>query len=260
MTLPPTRDQKMTSTATVVTEARNGDLTALRQLQKSLPHDPSRASPHSFHVRDGSLVEDSLWPSTVKRKDIYPPIPKFVTEGMKASWGVSPRYVINVVKRYPSLVDQFAIQGYQKIKQFEDSLISADGLKRSNRVRVTDQIARLSNDRAPVWQNWVGETAAKGGTTFDGIVTRWLNEPTNWSECRYFDDVKMKRHFGCEAARTFFEQMPADHLEYLGLKLNDGIVEGTEEVLKCVFLNEPIKDANRRARALGVKFRFEVFE
>lgn len=256
MTLP---DQTMTSAATGVTAARNGDRTALSQLRETLHHDPSRENPHYFHTHDGSLVEDSLWPTTVKRKDIFPYIPKFVTEGMKPSWGVSPSYVIDVVKRYPSLVDKFAIEGYQKIKQFEDALIFADGLKRSDRVRFTDLIARISNDRAPVWQNWVCEMAAKGGDIFDGVVARWLNETTDWSESVHFDRVKLKRYFSAEAARKFFEQLPADHLEYLGLKLDDGIVEGTEEVLKCVFLNDPIKDANRRARALGVKFRFEVF-
>ena len=250
----------MTSPATVVTAARNGDPAALRHLRKSLHQDPSRANPHIFHIRDGSLVEDSLWPSTVRRKGIYPTIPEFVTKTMgRLWWGANPDYVISVVKQYPSLVDKFAIEGYQKIQQLEDSLISEDGLKRSDRVRVTEQIARLSTDRVPVWQNWVRETAAKGAYTFDDIVARWLNETTNWSEFNHFDSVKIKQHFGSKSARTFFEKIPVDHLEYIGLQLTDGIVEGSEEVLECVFLVDPIKDANRRARSLGVKFRFEIF-
>ena len=58
-------------------------------------------------------------------------------------WGANPDYVISVVKQYPSLVDKFAIEGYQKIQQLEDSLISEDGLKRSDRVRVQSLVQKV---------------------------------------------------------------------------------------------------------------------
>jgi hypothetical protein len=46
----------------------------------------------------------------------------------------------------------------------------------------------------------------------------------------------------------------------IALDKSSVIVGDTEDVLQCVFLSEPIKDANRRTSALGLQFRFEVFE
>lgn len=66
----------------------------------------------------------------------------------------------------------------------------------------------------------------------------------------------MNRRFGLESAREFFDHFQYEHLYYFGLKLADGFIDGTGESFKCVFLNDPIKDANARAVALGVKFRF----
>lgn len=250
----------MKNLATLIAEmavaARKGEPAAVDQIKLSLRKDPSRADPHMFSVDDNNLVEDALRPGPSVRKDVYPNIPKFVSSFDKRPFGVDASYVIAVVGKYPSLQKMFAAQGYKEIDRLEVSLVSNELLEPSGRAKAHKSIARLSSDGAPVWQNWIRESSRSDGLGIDSLVNRWLNQPVDWKESQYFDPVKRRRRFGLESAREFFEQLDFEHHYYLGLKLEDGVTESKEEKFKCVFLNDPIEDANARAAALGVKFRF----
>jgi hypothetical protein len=240
--------------------ARNGEPAAVAQIKGTLRKDPSRANPHFFTVSVNGLVEDSLRPGPMVRKDVYPEIPKFVSSFAKASWGVDPDYVSSVVGRYPSLVNKFSIAGLTEIERLEGELVLNEALEPAGRRYMLKRLLRLCSDNAPVWQNWISQVSATKGTTFDVMINGWLNESIDWKERKYFDPTQLRRRIGVESAREFFGHLDFEHLHYFGLKLTDGVVESTGESFKSVFLEDPIKDANARAKALGVKFRFREWQ
>lgn len=242
--------------AQTVVGARNGEAADLAAMKQSLARDPSRADPHLFTVTANNLVEDSLRDGPQTRLDVYPKIPALHSRLGGKLWDFSAAQAIAVVGRYPSLADRFAIRGYREIDELEDSLINNDALATSDREKILKRVAALGSDRAPVWQNWIRQLPRTGGAVCDAIIQRWLAEPIDWQEQAFFDPARLELLFGVEAAVEFFSQLGVEHRSYFGVELADAVVPDTTQTFKAVFLQDPIADANRRAQALGVKFRF----
>lgn len=243
--------------AKIAVSARNGEPEGIRKIKETLRKDPSRAAPHIFTVGEDQMVQDSLRDGPMTREDVFPILPKFAHAYGKASDGISSGYVISVVERYPSLQKKFAIKAFQEIDRLEDLLVTNEFLEPSARAKMLKRIAQLNADRAPVWCNWVKDVSAtKGSSIFDVMVSSWLRAPIDWKEESFFDATRRTRRFGVESARVFFEELDFEHHYYFGLKLEVATFQSTGEELNVVFLKDSIEDANKRAIALGVKFRF----
>lgn len=246
----------MDSLPDIVIAAQNGDQDALQQLRQSLTQDPSIDNPHYMDVYADGMISDDSWTQRLSRRDMFPAISKFYAH----SWGVDKESVTSLVSKYASLMNKFTIETYQEIDRIETQLVCDELLPKSEQAKLIAKLARLNSDRAPVWQNLITENAAKNGNLFNKLVNQWLDEPLDWEEQQHFDPVKAKKFYNLEFARVFFKQLPQNILDFLGVVFYKASTKTTGEDIIYANLDIPIPEANRRAKALKVKFKFRKFE
>lgn len=240
------------------------DESAISALRSSVGRDPSKKNPHYFKVREDGLIFDTLMAQPKIRREVMNHFPRF---GMgfygndprrtQCHWkAVSSSFVISKAQPFAILMRRFADMAFEDLDQLESELITKERLSRLERKKRLMKIQSITDPGDLVWKNWVNSLDKSDFVRVDAVFQGWLNEPIDWREQDFFD-FDWEDHFDSNnSAKEFFDKLKNLHKAYLGVNLCDFNVKG--KILPKPFyeLIHSVQEANKRARALGFKFRF----
>jgi hypothetical protein len=90
-------------------------------------------------------------------------------------------------------------------------------------------------DYQPCWINWIQNTPAKMLGQFNVIIHRWLREPSDWSEEKWFDPAWKERLYGIESATEFFKKIPRELHWFFRIEITEGVLPDSEKEFDCAF-------------------------
>jgi len=131
------------------------------------------------------------------------------------------------------------------------SQLEGDDLSPAQR-RALQRLGTALADADEGWKEWVQLEGSKGLPAFRGIIEDWLQEPVEWEDMEYFP----RDHGGQGQALAFFEQLPYDTLEALGVVIVEGDHPGS--TYYAAELKSDMDTANEVASMLELPFRFRV--
>ena len=167
-----------------------------------------------------------------------------------------PYKAIQDISRYPSLIERFARKGYCEIDRIENDLV-VKHLTCAQRKKLSDRLAQLTHPDHDVWENTIASTHYSHFDEIDNMINQWLDEPVDWGEQDLFDPIVLDDFYKLRVTRNFLTKIHRIPKAYLGVQLNEYTITQTDESQDFYSLSIPIKEANRRAKALGLKLRFE---
>jgi hypothetical protein len=240
--------------ATIIVRARDGDEDSLQQLRVWLGPDPSRQNPHTFTVAPQGVLVDALAPGPQRRNEVFAKIPPFrnARNGPGAtSWSMS------AVAACPPLEKFCMQQAMAHMEAIETRLITQESLSRADRARLRRELTLLGAQGRTFWENWVWYTPAPAHVQFDRLVNEWMSGAIDMNEAHWFKPGWDERPYGIEAANTFFRKMPAEIRTFFDIELAELQRNGLRET-DCIVLKSSPQEANRWAKLLKVKFRFNA--
>lgn len=234
------------------------DLQALRAL---ISRDPSTTDPHYFLVYDHLKVladHNRLHPD--RREEVMPQFPRFAADGSsRHSYPYHPpSAVADRLRPYASLTRRFSLKAFAEIDHIETELVMHADLPVASRSRHQLRLQKLADSRHPVWENWILSLDPHRYNTIDHEVRTWLKEPIDWDEADLFKEDWEDSLYGAKAAKGFFDQLKPQVLGFMGIELGNFTLRKNNEPLALYQLTIPMRQANSRAKSLGLKCRFKA--
>jgi len=197
--------------------------------------------PWYFEINESDTIIDPGFEEPKIRGDVF----DVWLAGIK-----TPDDVIHTVKGCITLTSHF-----QQLSSDEHddigSQLEGDDLSPAER-RALQRLDTALADADAGWKEWVQLEGSKGLPAFRGIIEDWLQEPVEWEDMEYFP----RDHGGQGQALAFFEQLPYDTLEALGVVIVEGDHPGS--TYYAAELKSDIDTANEVASMLELPFRFRV--
>lgn len=236
------------------------DLQALRAL---ISYDPSTTDPHYFLVYDHLKVladQNRLHPDL--KEEVMPQFPRFAADGSsRHSYPYRPpSAAADRLRPYASLTRRFSAMAFAEIDQIEAELAMHGDLPIAIRSRHQLRLQKLTDSRHPVWENWILSLDPHRYNTIDHEVYTWLKEPIDWDEADLFKEDWEDSFYGAKSAKEFFEQLKPQVLEFVGIELGDFTITASNKPLALYQLTIPMREANSRAKSLGLKCRFKGWQ
>ncbi len=249
----------------LLARALSQDEAAISTLRSSVGRDPSKKNPHYFKVREDGLIFDTLMAQPKIRREVMNHFPRF---GMgfygndprrtQCHWkAVSSSFVISKAQPFERLRRRFSDMAFEDLDQLESELIIKERLSRLERKKRLMKIQLITDPGGIIWKNWVNSLDKSDFVRIDAVFQEWLNEPIDWREKDFFDFRWEDRFDSNDSAKEFFDKLNNLHKAYLGVIQSDFNVEGKILPKPYYELTQPVQEANKRARALGFKFRFK---
>lgn len=234
------------------------DLQALKAL---ITHDPSTTEPHYFRVLDRQkILTDQNRQFPELRQEVMTQLPRFAADRSdKHSYPYSPpSAVANILRQYPSLTQRFSMLAFAEIDELEAKLVMQEDLPIAIRSMHRLRLQKLTESIRPVWENWILSLHPLSYNTIDREVRAWLKSPIDWDEAEYFRDDWEDVFYAAKAAKAFFDQLKPQVLAFLGIELGDFTNIESNKSLALYQLTNSIREANSRAKSLGLKCRFKT--
>jgi len=239
--------------------ATPADLQALKAL---MPHDPSTMDSHVFLVQNHLNIlfdERRLLPNL--REEVMHKFPRFAADGAsKYSFTYGPpSAVADRLRPYASLTRRFSALAFAEIDKLETELLMHTDLPIAVRSRRKLYLQQLTDSRHPVWENWILRIDPRSYNIIDREVRAWLKEPLDWGEEDLFKADWEDDFYGAKAAKEFFDQFKPPVLDFVGVALGEFTITASNTSIALYQLTRPMRQANSRAKSLGLKFRFKPY-
>lgn len=234
----------------------------LQSLKSLITHTPKDTDPQLLLVHeDRNMLFDAgrLRPSI--REEVMDSFPKFGSR-KALSYGYQygpPAAVTNRLRPYKSLTRRLSARAFAQIDKIEADLILGDSLSRGQRARQLSLLKLLTDGTRTVWENWIHSLDAHQMAQIDNEISAWLKEPIDMSEKPLFKQDWNDPLYGVQTVSKFFDRFHPLVLEYLGVDNKRFTLKYEPKPWPVCVLTIPIKDANARAKSLGLKCRFKAW-
>lgn len=235
------------------------DLPALKAL---IAHGPCATEQHHILVHDDhKILFDSARLRPQIRSEVMPEFPKYGSKRTpKFGYAYArPSAVADRLRPYTSLIRRLSARAFTLIDQMEADLIMDGHLPHAIRSSHQSCLKTLTNSTHPVWENWILWLDPHEMTAIDNEIYAWLKEPIDWDEEPLFKSGWDDAFYGAKAANTLFESIHPKVREYLGVGIGEFELQDPVQSQNMFVLTAPIKQANTRAKALGMKISFKAW-
>lgn len=233
----------------------------LPALQALIAHDPRATETHHILVHeDLKVLFDSARLRPQIRKEVMPEFPKFGSK-RAPKYGYPnghPPVVADRLRPYTSLIRRLSAHAFAQIDHMEAELIMDGYLPHAVRSSHQSRLNMLTNGSHPVWENWILSLDPYQMTGLDNEIHAWLKEPIDWDEEHLFKSGWDDAFYGAKAANKLFDPIHPKVREYLGVGVGKFELKDPVQSLNLYVLTTSIKEANARAKTLGMKMRFKA--
>jgi hypothetical protein len=240
--------------------ASSEDHDVIAQLKSTLKSDPSEHNPHYFCVHPQlKTLKDSMVSGPQIRRDVMPELRKFAANrGEKYPSYTAPKHIISVIELYPSLSQKISAIAFKEMDEIEATLTMHLDRPKALVQRDKARLQVLTNSMQPVRHNWIYSLRRELHHRIDDVVNSWLDEPVDYSEKLLFKEGWEAVPYSQLSAKRIFAGLPAAHQEFLGLEIQTYELVTNGKSIDLYRLAIDIAVANKRAKALGLKLRFEA--
>jgi hypothetical protein len=253
---PPTKSELLQHMSTTISQE---DLQSLKSL---ITHSHLKTDPQQLLVyEDRNMLFDSdrLRPSI--REEVMDKFPQF---GSKKPLTLGYQYgppgvVADKLRPYKSLTSRLSAHAFAEIDKMESDLVLGAYLSHGKRARYKASLQLLRDGTRTVWENWIHSLNAHQMAQIDHEIRAWLKEPINWDEEDLFKQDWKDPFYGVQTVNKLFERFHPLVLEFLGVDNKSFEIRREPKPLPLCVLKIPIKDANARAKSLGLKFHFKAW-
>jgi hypothetical protein len=197
-----------------------------------------QADPWIFEVGESYTITDGVDVEPQVRSDVF----DIWTTGIK-----TPADLIMVVEGCTPLLSHFQNLALARLDDLEIEL-DDEGLAPGQR-NALQRLIKALDDQDDRWQAMITTQTLPEHIQ---SIREWLADPIRWEEIDYFPG-----DWGSQGkALAFFESLPLDTLEALGVEIIEGDHPGS--TYYAAELRNDIDDANRLAAEMGLPFRFRA--
>jgi len=157
--------------------------------------------------------------------------------------------ILDIENCYP-LTSHFQRLAMDALGEVQSTLDDTD-LPRIERKRL-QKLAEALEDEDEGWAEWIRLEGPAGLARFKAAAHDWLDSPIEWNDYAWFPKYATPQG----AAMQFFESLPFDELESLGVVIVEGDHPGS--TYYAAELCKPIEVANAAAESAGMPLRFRV--
>ena len=201
-----------------------------------------RKDPWYFDVNEFDTIVDSSVGEPKTRGDVF---------HIDLTDQCTTESLVSEIESCWPLTSRFQQLAQDELDEVRSSLDEDDSLSYLARKRL-ERLAKALDDEDDGWAAWVQLEGTKGLPRFKEVVEDWLASPIEWSEYDWFPSGATSQG----SAKQFFESLPFETLEALGVVIIEGEHPGSTYF--AAELRQPIEDANVAAEELVLPFRFRV--
>jgi hypothetical protein len=196
-------------------------------------------NPWYFEVNEFDTIVDSSIEEPKFRRDVF---------DVDTGDHITIAGLIGEIEGCYPLTSHFQQLGMDELADAESTLEGTD-LSSIEYKRLQKTVEALS-DEDEGWAAWIRLEGSDGLPKFKAAAHDWLHSPIEWSDYEWFPKYATSQG----SAMQFFESMPIDELDLLGVVIIEGDHPGS--TYYAAELRQPIEDANAAAEAAGMPFRF----